>query len=157
MPRPLTLAHRERARPIRWLLAAIFIGGGILHLVAPGRYRGIMPAYLPAHDALIFWSGLAELAGGVGLLVRRTRRLAAFGLLALLVAVFPANVEMLRVYRERGVAWWGELLLWARLPLQLLLMWGVWQAGGRHPRAINPDGCRTRALPRRVRPRSSRS
>ena len=146
------MPRQERARPVRWVLAAIFIGGGILHLVAPERYRGIMPAYLPAHDALILWSGVAELAGGAGLLVRRTRRVAAFGLLALLVAVFPANVEMLRVYRERGVVWWGELLLWARLPLQLLLMWGVWVAGARRTHDISPDGRRTRALPPRRAP-----
>ena len=115
----------------RLLLAAIFIGGGILHIVAPERYRAIMPAYLPAHDALIFWSGIAELAGGIGLLVGRVRRAAAIGLIILLVAVFPANVEMLRAWRERDVAWPGELLLWLRLPLQAVLLWAVWRVGVR--------------------------
>lgn len=127
----------------RLLLAAIFIVGGILHIVAPERYRAIMPAYLPAHDALIFWSGIAELAGGIGLLVGRVRRAAAIGLMILLVAVFPANVEMLRAWRERGVAWPGELLLWLRLPLQVVLLWAVWRVGvrrGERPVDRRPAG-----------------
>jgi len=58
----------------RITLASIFVAGGILHLVKPALYRPYMPAALPAHDALIFISGLAEMAGGVGLLIPRTRR-----------------------------------------------------------------------------------
>lgn len=104
-------------------LAAIFIAGGILHLVKPALYRPYMPQALPAHDALILISGLAEIAGGVGLLFPPTMRAAGIGLMLLLVAVFPANVQMLQVYRARGVPWWGEMLLWARLPLQAALIW----------------------------------
>ena len=110
--------RRDRLRVI---LAIFFIGSGLLHLVAPERYRGIMPSYLPAPDLLIAVSGFAEILGGIGLLVPRARRFAGWGLVLLLVAVLPANVEMLRVYRVRGVAWWGEVLLWARLPLQFVL------------------------------------
>jgi uncharacterized membrane protein len=109
--------------------------GGIMHLVKPGLYRPIMPAALPAHDALIFISGVAELAGGAGLLIPRVRRAAAVGLIVLLVAVFPANVEMLRLYRAQGTPWWSEVLLWARLPLQAVLIWWTWRAGVRPARA----------------------
>lgn len=109
----------------RIALAVIFVTGGMLHLVKPGLYRPYMPAALPAHDALILISGLAEIAGGLGLLIPRTRRAAGIGLILLLIAVFPANVQMLQVYRARGGPRWGELLLWGRLPLQAALVWCV--------------------------------
>ncbi len=82
-----------------------------------------MPKALPAHDVLILISGLAEIAGGVGVLIPRTRQAAGLGLILLLIAVFPANIEMLRLYRAQGVAGWHELLLWLRLPLQPVLVW----------------------------------
>ena len=111
------------------ILSSIFIFGGVLHLVRPEIYRPVMPAWLPAHDAMILVSGIAEILGGVGLLVRRTRRGAAMGLILLLIAVFPANIEMLRIYQARGVAWWAEALLWIRLPLQAVLVWWTWRVG----------------------------
>jgi uncharacterized membrane protein len=114
----------------RAALALLFMAAGIVHLVQPALYRPIMPPYLPAHDWLILISGWAEILGGTGLLVPATRRLAGWGLMALLLAVFPANLEMLWLYRERGMVWWGELLLWLRLPLQALLLWWVWRAAG---------------------------
>ena len=103
-----------------------------MHLLKPAIYRPIMPSFLPAHDALIFISGLAEIAGGAGLLHYRTRRAACAGLILLLIAVFPANVEMLRVYRMHGTPWWSEWLLWLRLPLQALLIWWIWRVGRPH-------------------------
>ncbi|MEO6212359.1 MAG: DoxX family protein [Vicinamibacterales bacterium] len=108
-------------------LAIIFIVAGSFHLFAPAPYRAIMPAWLPAHDALILISGIAEILGGAGLLLRRTRHLAAIGLILLLIAVFPANIEMLREYRAQGLTWWGEAALWLRLPLQALLIWWAWK------------------------------
>jgi uncharacterized membrane protein len=108
----------------RWALAALFLGSGTLHFVAPGPFVRIVPPFLPWPGALVAISGAAELAGAVGLLTVRWRRLAAVGLVALLVAVFPANVYM----AMRGMmlpAW----ILWARLPLQGLLIWWVWVTG----------------------------
>lgn len=115
-----------------------------MHLLKPGLYRPIMPKALPAHDALILMSGLAEMAGGVGVLIPRTRRAAGLGLILLLIAVFPANIEMLRLYRPQGVSGWHELLLWLRLPLQPVLVWWTWRATWRsgHPEAAR----RTSAL-----------
>ena len=112
---------------MRLALALLFVVAGLLHFIIPAPYRVIMPPWLPAHDALIAISGAAEVAGGIGLLLPATRRAAGIGLMLLLVAVFPANVQMLLLYRARGVVWWGELLLWFRLPLQFLLIWGVWR------------------------------
>jgi uncharacterized membrane protein len=82
----------------RGLLAVLFIGAGVLHFVAPATYLHIMPPYLPAPLALVYLSGAAEIAGGVGLLIPATRQLAGWGLILLLLAVFPANVYMLQTH-----------------------------------------------------------
>ena len=112
-------------------LALFFLVAGVRHLLVPESYRAIVPPWLPAPGLLVAISGWAEIAGGAGLLFPLTRRAAGWGLLFLLVLVFPANVEMLLQYRSRGVVWWGEALLWLRLPLQVVLMWGVWRVMGR--------------------------
>jgi uncharacterized membrane protein len=109
-------------RALRWLLAAFMTLAGINHFRSPDVYVGMMPAMLPAPLALVYISGIAEIAGGLGLLPRSTRKLAAWGLIALFIAVFPANVNMAinaLPLGERTVPLWA---LWARLPLQLLLI-----------------------------------
>ena len=100
---------------------------GILHFVFSGYYRAIVPPYLPAPAALVAVSGLAEILGGVAFLMRRWRRMAGLGLILLLIAVLPANVEMLRQGRVRGVAGLFEALLWLRLPFQGVLIWWAWR------------------------------
>jgi uncharacterized membrane protein len=128
-PTSLTPAPARRAflarRWGRFALALLFGGAGVLHFVHPETYLRIMPPALPAPRLLVLLSGAAEVAGGLGLLLPATRRLAAWGLLALLVAVFPANVHMLGLAKELHLPAW---VLWARLPLQPLLMWAVWRA-----------------------------
>ena len=110
---------------LRLLLAILFVSAGILHLVQPSRFLVIVPPTLPAPAALVFISGIFEMLGGIGLLMPRARLIAGWGLILLLICVFPANVQMLVNYRAQGVVWWGEALLWARLPFQLVLIWGV--------------------------------
>ncbi len=85
-----------------------------------------MPPALPAPRLLVLLSGVAEVAGGLGLLWPATRRVAVWGLLGLLLAVFPANIYMLQVHEQLHLPAWA---LGARLPLQPLLMWWVWRAG----------------------------
>lgn len=87
-----------------------------------------MPSWLPQPEALVAISGAAEVLGGMGLLIPQTRRAASFGLVALLVAVFPANVQMALDPEGagRGIS---PALLYARLPLQPLLAWIVLRAG----------------------------
>jgi uncharacterized membrane protein len=116
-------------RPTRsqTLLAAFFIGGGVNHFVMPRAYRRIVPPRL-GHEArrLVVVSGVAEIAGGVGVLLPPVRRPAGVGLIALLVAVFPANVHMARApERFRRIPRWA---LYGRLPLQPLMMWWAWKA-----------------------------
>ncbi len=100
---------------------------GALHFVTPAFYRSAMPPYVPAPAALVAISGAAEIAGGLGLLVPRLRQAAGIGLMLLLVAVFPANVEMLRQARADGVSPLLEALLWLRLPFQAFLVWAAWR------------------------------
>jgi uncharacterized membrane protein len=87
-----------------------------------------MPSWLPWHRGLVYLSGVLEMAGGVGLLIRRTRRAAGIGLILLLIAVWPANLQMVLNARAADVPPWHEALLWLRLPLQLLLIVWAWRA-----------------------------
>lgn len=108
------------------LLAAFFIIGGILHFVFPAAYAGIMPAWLPWHAALVVISGIGEIAGGLGLLLPRTRRAAGWGLILLSLAVLPANLQMLLNYHAAHAPLWQQGLLALRLPLQAPLIWWIW-------------------------------
>ncbi len=101
---------------------------GALHFLSPSAYERIMPPNLPFHRELVYLSGALEIAGGLGLLDERTRRSAGIGLVLLLVAVWPANVQMLLdAQAARKPPWWVALL-WARLPVQFVLIAWVWRA-----------------------------
>ena len=115
----------------RWLLALFFIVAGILHFVFPAAYISVMPPWLGWHAALVIISGVAECAGGIGVLLPATRRLAGIGLLLLCIAVLPANVQMLLDAREAHRAGWIIALLVLRLPLQLMLMGWIHVVTGR--------------------------
>jgi uncharacterized membrane protein len=108
----------------RRLLSAFFIAAGTLHFLRPSMYEQIVPGYLPAPRGLVLLSGAAEIAGGVAVVFPRTRRGAGFWLAAVLASVFPANVEM--ALHARRYASIPPPLLWARLPLQpLLVLWAL--------------------------------
>lgn len=107
--------------------AVLFIVAGALHFVIPKFYLAIMPGWLPEPRLLVYLSGGLEIAGGLGLLVPATRMAAALGLIALLIAVLPANVEMLRLAQARGATGLFQAACWLRLPLQPLLMYWVWR------------------------------
>jgi uncharacterized membrane protein len=119
-------AARSRTTRSQRLIALIFIGAGVNHFVIPSTYRQIVPPSFGDPERLVALSGVAEIAGGLGVLLRPTRRPAGLGLIALLVAVFPANVYMARESeRFARIPRWA---LYARLPLQPLLMWWVQRA-----------------------------
>ena len=112
------------------LLAVFFTTAGLLHFLRPGMYEQIVPDYLPAHRELVLISGGAEIAGALGLIPERSRRLAGSWLTGLLLAVFPANVHMaLHPDRYPGLS---PALLWGRLPLQPLAIW--WALRATRPR-----------------------
>jgi uncharacterized membrane protein len=110
---------------MRRVLGATFLATGALHFLKPRVYEAIVPRYLPAHRALVYASGVAEIAGGAGVLHPRTARPAGWWLVATLLAIFPANVEMaVHAERFRRIP---EPLLWARLPLQGAIIAWVWR------------------------------
>ncbi|HVY46103.1 MAG TPA: hypothetical protein VHB21_09500 [Minicystis sp.] len=109
------------------VLAAGMVAIGLAHFTNVDAFAAIVPDALPAHRALVYVSGVAEIAGGLGLAWSRTRRAAAFGLVALYVAVFPANVNMAVNHLPLGGAPVPEAVLWLRLPFQLVFVaWAYW-------------------------------
>ena len=123
-----------------YLLGLFFVLAGLNHFVSPAFYLRIMPPYLPWHLPLVYLSGLMEVLLGALVLVPKVRRRASWGLIALLVAVSPANLHMAlhpALYPELG-----PVLLWARLPLQLVLWLGP--IGMRARRLRRGRNCRRR-------------
>ena len=114
------------------MVVVLFLGSGTLHLLRPGVYEPIVPHVLPAPAALVVISGLVELACAIGLLVPSCRRVAGCASALLLVAIFPANVQMLLNARAAGASPSTEALLWARLPLQLAVI--AWTLAVSRPR-----------------------
>jgi uncharacterized membrane protein len=110
---------------LRWALALFFVAAGLNHFRAPEVYFGMMPPWLPWPLAMIAISGAAEVLGGIGLLVPATRRLAGWGLIALLIAVFPANVHVALQGKMPGFDF-SPTVLWARLPFQAVAIAAVW-------------------------------
>ena len=111
------------------LLSSLFIGAGLLHFILPHRYEEIVPPWLPHASWIVRLSGIAEIIGGIGLLISSTRAAAGWGLILLLVAVFPANVQMLSMAMhaaETSRLW--LVALWVRLPLQAAMIWWVFQS-----------------------------
>lgn len=102
-----------------------FIAAGVNHFISPEMYLQIMPDCLPWHLALIHVSGAAEIAGGIGICLPQWRRAAGWALIALLIAVFPANLHMLLNDIPLNGKHLPQWVLWARLPLQGLLIWWV--------------------------------
>ena len=112
-------------KPVTAFAAGLYTLAGVNHFVNPRFYEKIMPPWLPAHAELVAASGVAEIAGGVGLLPQRTRRAAGWFLIATLLAVFPANVHMALNPDEFKDVPGGKNALYARLPVQLLFIWLV--------------------------------
>jgi len=129
--RDLLGALRRLKHPLLYVMGPAYIVAGILHFVVPELYVQIVPPTLPFRLELVYLSGIAEVLVGVGVLVPRTRRIAAWGTVALLVAIFPANIYM----ATQGVVIEGapgggdpsQLVRWGRLPLQAaLIAWAWW-------------------------------
>jgi len=104
-----------------YIMSALYFGAGIYHLINPDVYVKIMPAWLGWHKQLVLISGLCELSFAILLLIPKTRILASWLIIALLIAIFPANIQMMLNYQEEDNAMiWLTIL---RLPLQFILIW----------------------------------
>jgi uncharacterized membrane protein len=111
----------------RLITAGAFVVAGVLHFVMPRFYVAIMPKWLPSPLQLVYISGVFEVLGGIGLLLPALRSAAGIGLIILLIAVLPANIEMLRQAQMRESSPLFLAACWLRLPLQPLLMYWVWR------------------------------
>jgi uncharacterized membrane protein len=115
-------------RILLWIMAAFYVFAGVMHFVRPDFYLPMMPPYLPWHPALVFLSGVAELVLGVAVLIPALRGAAAWGIILLLIAIFPANLHIalhnVPVFDNvEGAGIWN----WVRLPFQLvLILWAWW-------------------------------
>jgi uncharacterized membrane protein len=118
------------------LLVTLFAVSGIGHFVMPEPFERIVPRWIPLPRLMVYISGAAELAGAIGLLIPAFRKTAGWGLIVLLVAVFPANINMLQMARALEASAFYPIILWARLPLQPLLIWLVWRAAVRDVRIL---------------------
>jgi uncharacterized membrane protein len=110
---------------MKWLLGFLFVFAGVSHFLRSSFFVSIVPPYLPWPLALVYISGVFEVVLGMLLLIPRTRRVAAWGLIALLVAVFPANLHM--AFHPDSYPEFSPVALWARLPFQgLFIAWAFW-------------------------------
>jgi len=109
------------------LLATFFVVGGTLHFVFPHTYANIIPPWIPQHLLMVWISGACEIAGGLGVLDARLRRVAGLGLIALSLAVFPANVQMFLNAHAADHSIAAQALLLLRLPLQIPLIYWIWR------------------------------
>jgi uncharacterized membrane protein len=115
-----------------WAMGAAYVGAGVSHFTNPLFFVEIVPPHLPWKLALVYVSGVAEIVLGGSVIVRRTRRWAAWGIIALLIAVFPANIyqAVYQVHPEHAPeAFQGAtpMQLWLRLPVQFVLaLWAWW-------------------------------
>jgi len=114
-------------RVLLWVVGGFYILNGLNHFFNADAYVAIMPAYLPWHSHLVLLSGVAEVALGVGVLIPTTRVTAAWGIILLLILIFPANLYV----AMNGLTYVGDepntVLNWVRLPFQLVLIaWAYW-------------------------------
>jgi uncharacterized membrane protein len=130
---PLQQIHRSLTA-----LTVLLAAAGLLHFARADTFVRIVPAWLPAPRLLVAVSGAALLAGAAGLCAPATRRAAGWGVLLLLAAVFPANVEMLRAARAAHAPAAWQIALAVRLPVQFLLAWWVWRVALRPLRPLGP-------------------
>jgi len=107
-----------------YIMALLYTAAGIYHFVNPKMYMRIMPTYLPWHLPLVYISGVCEIAFALLLIPESTRPIGAWLIIALLIAVFPANVQMLVNYWQKNYN--GLWIAIVRLPLQLVLIWWAW-------------------------------
>jgi uncharacterized membrane protein len=114
---------------VRRLFGPFFVFAGVMHFVRPDWYQAIVPPYLPAPRAVVYASGVAEIAGGLGVMHTRTRPAAALWSIATLIGVFPANLHMAlhpEPFEKRVPG--GRRALWARLPVQGIFVAWAWAA-----------------------------
>lgn len=126
-----TDTESRRSGALRAVMGLFYAVAGVTHFLSPRAFERIVPPQLPRPRALVFLSGVAEVVLGVGVLFERTRRVSAWGIIALLIAVFPANVHMVSEDMAPDLvpgrfADAARLAAWVRLPMQAVLIGWAW-------------------------------
>jgi uncharacterized membrane protein len=122
----LSSKHEKLKFISKLLLTLLFVGAGVMHFLKPAFYLPAMPPWIPQPLAMIYISGACEIVGAIAILIPRLSSLAGWGLVALLIAVYPANIHMaLKPELFPNLPGW---LLWLRLPLQFVFIYWVWTA-----------------------------
>jgi uncharacterized membrane protein len=116
-----------------WAMALLFVLAGVNHFISPDFYLDLMPPYIPWHKEMVALSGVLEIIGGA-LVPTRYRRFAGWFLIALLVAIFPANIHATLKYAPGTDNLLFAVLLWLRLPFQGVLIWWVYRTCLSRPR-----------------------
>ncbi len=123
---------RQFNYPLVYVMGFFYTVAGLLHFIVPKTYERVIPSQFPRPLFLVYVSGIAEIVLGIGVMIQRTRRLSAWGLIALLIAVFPVNIHMATndMATDVGPDWATDIIrkaTWARLPLQgILILWAWW-------------------------------
>lgn len=110
----------------RFATGIAFIFTGVSHFLIPETFLKMMPPFIPAPLLMIYVSGFLEILGGIGLFLPPMKRWAALGLIALLIAVFPANIYVALNNVQLGGVMTYSVYQWLRLPMQFVLIWWVW-------------------------------
>ncbi|HEY9738062.1 MAG TPA: DoxX family membrane protein [Trichocoleus sp.] len=136
MPPSINQKLAQAKEPMRVVLALSMVAAGVLHFIIPAQFIKIVPGFLPFPAALVYASAIFEIAFGIGLLIPRWSRLAAMGLMALFIDVYPANINM-AIYQIHidNLPDQNWLFHAFRLPFQFVLIaWAYWYARSEHPR-----------------------
>lgn len=107
-----------------YVMSAGYVFAGIMHFIFPKPYKKIMPPWLPYPLALVYVSGACEIVFGSILIPEITRPIGAWLIIVMLIAIFPANIQMAINLRKKNNLWFWISI--ARLPLQILLIWWAW-------------------------------
>lgn len=122
---------------LRWVLAAFYFAAGVVHLVAPAPFLAIMPAWVPAPEAVVLWTGVAEILGAIGLVQpfsKPLRRAAGWGLAAYALCVWPANINHFIIDMAKADGGLGLAYHIPRMFAQPVIIWLAWWVS-REPRA----------------------
>lgn len=123
--KPQRLTRRFWVKFSLYVMVVLYVAAGVNHFINPSIYKAIMPPWLPAHELLISISGICEIVFAILLLFTATKRAGAWCIIALLIAVFPANVQMMLNYMKENNP--GLLIAILRLPLQIVLIYWAYR------------------------------
>ncbi len=111
---------------VRWLATIFFLIAGILHFVIPEFYQAMIPPFIPFKDFFIVVTGIAEMAGAIGIQIPKLRKLSGILMMVLLISIFPANIYVAAVQPALPNLEYSGSSMWWRLLLQPVFIGWIW-------------------------------